>query len=470
MRQPSQPISVASMDRRAAKYSRATVARLMLFVLMTAAFHASAEHAGANGIRILQDDQEAFQARIDLIQQASTEICVACYAVDTGEVPIAVLELLRQASQRGVKVRLLVDGLMSRLPTAFERYLCLHGVQTRVYHGTRHGKPMWLNRRLHDKLLIVDSHHLIIGSRNLRNDHFGLDKDNYIDCDAYLFGEIANESQAYFNRLWSSADVQAPTDRDSIGRDLLSLRLKKKACWAEAWRAANCPSHYQSLLDQSVDRMVCRLGVQLDTGNDWSAGAMHPAETRLLHDCRSDKPSRQMQRGIIRLINSARSTLVIESPYPAFTKQLRDAITRASDRGVRVSILTNSLKSSDQLSVFAAYQNDKRRLLRHGVSLYEYDGEGCLHAKSMLIDNRVAMLGSYNFDSRSDIFNLEICVVACGETVAAALKQSINARMCKSRRIASDTLFLDTVHGDDQLRRLRMILTRTCVEIYRKLL
>ena len=443
----------------------------MLFVLMTAAFHASAEHADANGIRILQDNHEAFQARVDLIQQASTEICVACYVVDTGEVPIAVLELLRQASQRGVKVRLLVDGLMSRLPTAFERYLCLHGVQTRVYHGTRHGKPMWLNRRLHDKLLIVDSHHLIIGSRNLRNDHFGLDKDNYIDCDAYLFGEIANESQAYFDRLWSSTDVQAPTDRDSMGLDVLSFRPKKKACWAEAWRAANCPSHYQSLLDQSIDRMVCRLGVQLDTGNDWSAGAMHPAETRLLHDCRSDKPSLQMQNGIVSLINSARSSLVIESPYPAFTKRVRDAITRASDRGVRVSILTNSLKTSDQLSVFAAYQNDKRRLLKHGIALFEYCGDdGCLHAKSMLIDNHVAMIGSYNFDSRSDIYNLEVCVVVCGAAVAEALKQSTAERMRKSRRISRDTLFLDTVYGDDKLRRVRLMFTRTCVEIYRKLL
>ena len=130
----------------------------------------------------------------------------------------------------------------------------------------------------------------------------------------------------------------------------------------------------------------------------------------------------------------------------------------------------SSLKTSDELSVFAAYQNDKRRLLKHGVALYEYDGEGCLHAKSMLIDNHVAMLGSYNFDSRSDIFNLEVCVVLKGATVAEALKQSIGERMRASRRIASDTLFLDTVHGGDKFRRLRLMLTRTCVEIYRKLL
>ena len=80
------------------------------------------------------------------------------------------------------------------------------------------------------------------------------------------------------------------------------------------------------------------------------------------------------------------------------------------------------------------------------------------------------MLGSYNFDSRSDIYNLEVCVVVCGAPAAEMLKQSIAQRLCKSRRISSNTLLLDTVDGGDKLRRLRMLLTRTCVEFYRRLL
>jgi putative cardiolipin synthase len=437
---------------------------------MTAALHAPTDLAHANGIRILQDDREAFQARTDLIQQASTQICLAYFAVDKSEAPIALMELLRQASQRGVVVRLLVDDLFSRLPSEFECFLRNSGVQMRVYHRLKRGHPKWFSRRLHDKLMIVDSHHLIIGSRNLRNDHFGMADKNYIDCDAYLFGDIAGQSQTYFDWLWSSADVRAPSDTNPIGLDVLRYRPTGKDCWSEAWRQADRPSQYQSLLDESVRRVVCRLGVQLDSGNDWSAGATQPIKARLLHDCRTDKSDQQMHRGIVKLIDSACSSLLIESPYPAFSKQTRAAVTRASDRGVRVSILTNSLKSTDRLSVFAAYQNDKRRLLKHGVALHEYCGEGCLHSKLMLIDDCTCMIGSYNFDSRSDHYNLEICVVVCDAATAGMLKKSIAGRMSKSRKIADHSLLLDMVGGEDMLRRLRLMLKRTSVEFYRQLL
>lgn len=470
MRHPSQPIPVASTDRRPAKYAGATIARFTLFVVMTATLHAFTGLAHASGIRILQDDRQAFQARTDLIQQASTQICLAYFAVDQSEAPIALMELLRQASQRGVEVRLLVDDLISRLPSEFECLLRNNGVQTRVYHRLKQGNPKWLNRRLHDKLMIVDSHHLIIGSRNLRNNHFGMADDNFIDCDAYLFGDIADQSQTYFDWLWNSADVHAPSDTDSIGLDVLSYCRTGKDAWSEAWRQADRPSQYQSLLDESVQRVACRLGIQLDSGNDWSVGATHPIEARLLHDFRTDKSSQQMQRGIVKLIDSACSSLLIESPYPAFSKEIRAAVTRASNRGVRVSILTNSLKSTDHLSVYAAYQNDKRRLLKHGVALHEYCGDGCLHAKSMLIDDCTCMIGSYNFDSRSDHYNLETCVVVCDATTAGMLKQSIAGRMSRSRKIADHSLLLDTVGGKNTLRRLRMMLKRTSVEFYRQLL
>ena len=208
MRQPSNSLPVALTGCRVSPVRHVPFSRFVLIAVIVIAFHASGGLVHANALRILKDDCEAFQVRADLIQRASTQISLAYYAVDGTEVPVALLELVRQARQRGVRVRLLVDGLMTRMPSGFERYLKKCGVQVRVYHGTRHGKPLWLNRRLHDKLLITDSQNLLIGSRNLRNNHFGLAKENYIDCDAYLCGDIACKAQAYFDRLWSSSDVQ----------------------------------------------------------------------------------------------------------------------------------------------------------------------------------------------------------------------------------------------------------------------
>lgn len=470
VRHPSQPVSGASTDRCSLRQTAVTAARCLLIVAAMSALRDSASVCHADGVRILQDDREAFQARIDLIQQASSEICVACFSVDTSEAPMALMELLRQASQRGIHVRLLLDDLASQLPADFEAFLRNSGVQLRVYHRVRSDKPIAFNRRLHDKLLIVDGHHLVMGSRNLRNKHYGLAAENFIDCDAYLHGDIAAEAQCYFDWLWCSAEVQPAPPSDALFLKALRYRPRKENAWSKAWRQACCPSQYQRLLDKSVTRTVCQLGVQLDSGTDWSAGITHPVEACLLHDRRLDKSCRQMQRGIIRLVDAARTSLVIETPYPAFDHKMRDAIIRASCRGVRVTIITNSLKSTDRLAVYAAYQNDKRRLLTAGVRLYEFCGDGCLHAKSMLIDDCVSLIGSHNFDSRSDHCNLEICVIIRDSDVAEMLKQSIAGRKCRARRIAKKTLMLDTVGGDDWLLRMRMMLSRTGVEFYRRLL
>ncbi len=471
MRLPSQPFQADSIEYRAggrcAKARRGIVAGILVSV---ASLWFSPPAAHADGVRYLNSNRDAFQARVDLIEQATTQISLAYYAVDTDEVPTALIELLRQASLRGVDVRILVDGLISQLPSNFERYLRDAGIRMRVYHRPHEGNPRWLNKRLHNKMLMVDCQHLIIGSRNLEDQHFGVVEDcddSFVDCDAYLCGHIACQAQAYFDRIWSSQDVQSAPDRDSLGLDILNYRPIGRTPWSEEWRDARGPIEYQQLLDQSISRAACRLNAEFQTGRDWSSETVPIENVRLLHDCRTDKSCQHMQRQIIELMDSARCSLVIESPYPAFTDAIRDAILSALDRGVHVTMLTNSLKSTDQLGVYAAYQNNKRRLLRRGVELYEYKGPGTLHTKAMVVDNHVTMIGSYNFDARSDRHNLEIAVAICGRESAEALRHLISCRIKRSEQISRRLLLLETSGGENLFRRSRMMLKRGCVELYR---
>ena len=421
-----------------------------------------------SSLRVLTGKTEALQVRIDLIQRAEQTIDLAYYAIDTDEVPVAIMELLRQASVRGVRVRMLVDGLKSRLPSKFEQYLRGYGIQVRVYHPIHQGNRQWLNRRLHSKLIVVDAGAAVIGSRNLENEYYEFDEGrNFVDCDAFVAGEIARQSQAYFNWLWDSPDVTPAPQRDSLGLDILNYRPYGRTAWKKTWRDAEEPADYQRLLDQALERVFCRFGLQSDSERDWMADALHGVSMRLLHDCATDKSEDRVQRGIVRMMDDAKCSLLIESPYPAFDRPIRSAISRARQRGVCVTILTNSLESTDHVNVYAAYQNQKRSLLREGVHLREFCGKDTLHAKSMIVDQTSWMLGSYNFDARSDNLNLELCIVSNDPAGAAQLRSRVQARHAKSTPVTAGKLILQVGQNASLLKRARLVVKRTVIELYR---
>lgn len=432
---------------------------------------ALAPAARGDVFRVLAEDRQAIQARVDLIQQAQHEVSVVYYAMDTGRVSASMFALLRDAARRGVRVRLLVDGLKARVASDLEEFLICEGVELRHYHPPRLLRPSWLNRRLHDKLLIVDGQHLIVGSRNLKDEHFGLDCVNYVDCDAYVRGEIAAHAKRYFERLWHSPDVQEVDRRGSLTYDVLRSRPRGSDPWARAWRDARTPADHRRLLDASLAALVSCHGIDLDSGYDWGAGWPDDVLIEPLHDAGPAKCELAIQQSMRRLIDSARHTLWIETPYPVFTDVMLEGILAARCRGVRIVLLTNSLSSTDRVTTYAAFQNIKGRLLRAGVEVWEYIGPGHLHSKSMVIDDATAVIGSYNFDPRSEYLNLEFSIAAHHPAAAAALRQSIHRQLDRARRV--DDLS-PIVEGMDPLpeidRRVKMQLERLFVPAFRWLL
>ncbi len=425
----------------------------------------------ASSLRILDEDHDALQARVNLIQQAQRSIDLAYFAVNTGKVPTALLELLRQAAQRGVSVRLVVDGLRSKLPASYVQYLRFNGIDLRFYHPPSEGKLRWLNYRLHSKLIVADSEQAIVGSRNLDDRHFGFDNERkFLDCDALVTGEIVPQVQCYFDWLWGLPDVKRSEQRRFMTRNAFRFPDADSTSWEDAWRNAKCPSDYQALLDESVIQVVCRSGVQMESAQDWGAGAVHGLPIRLLHDCRADKSTRCFQRSIIQMLDAAVCSIVMVTPYPAFDQATRAAISRATRRGVRVRIATNSLKVSDQVLVYAAYQNQKRKLLHEGVDLREFQGQGTLHTKLLIVDGTTWMLGSHNFDARSDRLNLELSIVCdCGRS-SAHVHSVVQHKLSDSTRCRGDS-FLLSVGGQSPLRkRTELILNRAVAELIRDLL
>ena len=172
--------------------------------------------------------------------------------------------------------------------------------------------------------------------------------------------------------------------------------------------------------------------VELDQGRlhlIWGDGESYadPPEKGVRNgDATSAYGEGRVQIGAIELIRSARSEVILTSPYFVPGRDGVELVRSLISRGVAFRILTNSLASTDQPLVHGAYRRYRRALLEAGADLYELSPKwigsdkqrmtfglspGGLHAKSLVIDRQVVVIGSMNFDPRSDHFNTESAIV-----------------------------------------------------------
>jgi putative cardiolipin synthase len=288
------------------------------------------------------------------------------------------------------------------------------GVEVKVYHPLTLRHPSWIFRRMHEKLVVVDGEQYITGGRNLAEAYFGLAKKNYVDRDVYVQGESALDADSHFETLWTSKHV---------------ARLRVRVSVNERQRAA-------AILDRVMDEL--RRGesfVQIDTGRDWSESGIPVNAIRFLHDPVGDGV--RVGSRIAEILESAKESIVIESPYLVPSRPLRALLDRKRAEGVRVQIVTNSFRSTDGLLPYAGYLKYGRPLVRSGVDIREYRGPDMLHAKSAVIDGRIAIIGSYNFDPRSHYLDLEAVCVAEDEELARRLLGAIQGHVENAWKVDS---------------------------------
>jgi putative cardiolipin synthase len=361
-----------------------------------------AASARADVVRILADDREAAQARVDVIRQAKDSIEVLYFMAKDDRVALAILQLLRDARRRGVRdVRVVIDGSFRRIPKAVLSHLRDEGVRIRTYHPFDLRHPTWMLHRMHEKVIVVDGKRYITGGRNLAESYFGMGREmNYRDIDIYVEGPSAADAQRRFETVWNSRDVA-----DLHGH--VTGRSKREAA-----------QH----LGDALDAMTRSGFISLGPTRDWSDGAMDVGPVRFLagHDVGTDMAAR---------IAAAKESVIIESPYFIPPRFFRELLLKKLAEGVRIVVVTNSVRSTDGLLPQVGYLKYRSEFARAGIDFREYKGPDCLHGKVIVVDGRVAMLGSYNIDPRSQYLNTEITCIAESEELAHALQSLIDGHI-----------------------------------------
>jgi len=382
--------------------------------------------AAADTVSLLPTPLQSAMARVDMILYAEEEVIAEYFIVGDDPFSLTSLSMLRDAARRGVTVRLIIDAQWNKVPRAVVAHLIEEGVEIRVYHPFRPGRPDWVTRRLHDKLLVVDGRVMITGGRNIESPYFGLGhqvgRRDYIDCDIRVEGPTAAAARDYFNVLWSSSEVRhSKARRHDRGLEMAAALLDAYHDWLDTRIATAL------LAGAAAGPEVLEAGRPV---------AVDETGIRFLHDPVGQKGKAPgVAQELLQLIDEARTSLLIESPYLVPSKAFKKGLERATARGVRVRILTNSLAATDNVFPQAGYSWYKKPLVRMGVELYEYVGPDTLHTKAAVIDERRVIVGTYNLDPRSEHLNSEMAVVVDSAELAREMMMVMDQGLADATRI-----------------------------------
>lgn len=345
-------------------------------------------------VKIIGDATEAFEIRKQLIRTAKSELLVSYYALVREIKPMYIVALLQEAAERGVKIRMILDDYNSNLPNEMLRYLKEHGVVTKYYNPMKLRNLGRIDRRMHDKYIVVDRKLVLVGGRNLKDGYFNPDlgaKKTFYDLDALFLGSPATQAAEYFERRWTESPWVEDTTLPKVNEvDYRDLTNTISSAYAEMREAG----------ELSVRKAVADYAIVACAKADFVAT-----------DPITRGRDRSVEAAFIREIDAAKVSVEIQNPYVLPTKEMKQAIKRALKRGVRVTIITNSLKSIDIGLTQSAYLNLRPRLLKWGAEIYEFIHSQTLHSKIAIFDGRRVVVGSFNLDPRSAKLNSEDFVV-----------------------------------------------------------
>jgi cardiolipin synthase C len=405
----------------------------------------------ASGFRLLPLGTFALDARGQLSKRAQATLDVQYFHFANDDTGRWLLRQLRDAAERGVRVRLLIDDIYTAGADDLLLGFAAHpNVEVRLFNPfirARGSGPVgrflaapfdWgrINHRMHNKMFIADGAWAVIGGRNIADEYFlRKESNNFIDLDALVVGQVLPPLQALFDRYWNS-DIVYPLQ--AIARTGRTVQ-QSQASFEDATAVAPMP-----LPVPLLDRDVLGYG---PIGPDLDAGALQMiwASAYVFAD-HPDKPfdgavggellETSVTYNVFDAIIMAKQEVVISSPYFVPGKDGMKLFTDLRNRRVPVSVLTNSLASTDEPIVHLAYSRYRTPLLKMGVELYELSHQrvkenmpmllmsktlGRLHSKAVVIDKRVSYLGSMNLSPRSATINTEFGAVVDSPQLAKEL-------------------------------------------------
>jgi putative cardiolipin synthase len=358
---------------------------------------------GADTVRFLPGNVESFQTRLDLMASAEQRLDVVYFWVDQDTISRQFLETLREAAERGVRVRFVVDDLHNKMSAAQQVDLLLAGVEIRVFHPRGNGLRTLLHR-MHDKFLAADQKRMIVGSRNIEDGYYGASSPclSYVDIDCLVEGAVVADACGYFEQLWASCHI-----------------VPLRACEGIVAGAWQPPKHGGVAQEYPwLEGCLGKLGSPTFEIESKCLDFVHDYSGSKTRGC-------GIAPDLYRVLDSAQHSIVLVTPYFLPANELGHVIRRALDRGVHVCVLTNSMQSTNRPIQYAGLLNVSKRYTRKGLDIREFGGPETMHAKAFVIDGCIAGVTSFNFNRRSAMTDTEVGLVIYDSLAAQHLEATL---------------------------------------------
>lgn len=395
-----------------------------------------AAHPGKSGVAFLSDGLDAFAARAVITERAGRSLDLQYYMWNDDLIGHLMARALHDAAERGVRVRILLDDVNAQDKDALMMALDTHpNIEIRLYNPFRNRDGMWrlvemvqrffsVNHRMHNKSWIADGRVAIVGGRNIGEEYFSARPDvNFRDLDLLVAGEAVAQANSVFDDYWNS-EAAVPISALAFHTPQ-QLRLLMR----ESDNEARLESARPYLAGIAASRQRVRASA---APLHWSANVRIASDPPMKH--RRDDRHNWLVTDLVRMLTTSQRKALLISPYFVPGNEGLDGLSRMSERGVQVGVVTNSLAANDVVAVHGGYMTYRRPLLQAGVQLYELKAHGkasssglfgssgaSLHTKAFVLDDRHGFVGSFNLDPRSAYLNTEMGVIFDDPVLAAQL-------------------------------------------------
>ncbi|MCT8328957.1 phospholipase D family protein [Albidovulum sediminis] len=403
------------------------------------------ENEGMSGVVPLADGRDALAARILFARAADETIDAQYYIWHHDTTGWLLLEELRAAAARGVRVRLLLDdnGIPS-LDNVLADLNAMENVEIRIFNPFTMRSPKLLsyafdffrlNRRMHNKSMTVDGVATVIGGRNIGDIYFAYGEGvAYFDFDVLAVGQAAKDVSADFDAYWSSGSSYAAADVLPPSRGGLA---ELASAVAEAEKSARGTDYAKAITDAPVLS-------QIIAGKD----VMEWTKVTLVSDDPAkglgDAEDEALLVGLLpKLVAAPEESVDLVSAYLIPGEASTEMLEQYIRKGIRVRLMTNSLEATDVPVVHSAWMGYRDRLARAGAEVLELrsrpensggasltqiltGSQSSLHAKTFSVDRKHLFIGSFNFDPRSANLNTEMGFLVESPAIATAMARALD--------------------------------------------
>lgn len=396
-------------------------------------------------VALVESSEDAISVRLSLIENAETNIKLSYYKLTDGKVADLILGSLLDAADRGVKVQILLDGLIQlgniggKVDDIFLGFKSHPNIDLKLYEPFNPLLPLSWNNRLHDKMIIVDNKFALVGGRNIEDrfylkdiygDEFVKDRDILIyhhtddkTSSASISSSVIDDMQSYYDELWKHK-YSKPKHKYISNRKIKKGNLSMD----------NLRSQHKDLKKEFLQTYFKDIKTI-----DWTQVTLATNEIRFVSNPigRTNQDPKCL-KAILQLSSEAKDNIFIQSPYFIPSRSIKSLFRQYKIDLEKSTILTNSKASSPNILSIAAFKNHKKNMVDNGINIYEYQGPGSIHGKTSIFDQQISVIGTFNIDPRSSYINTESIVIIDSKDFTETLKKEMQNNLFYSLEVGDD--------------------------------